>query len=313
MRQGRFITTAVAAVAVMAIGPAWASAAPSPLTDDVTTDFAAGTAGPTRGPSSRVSCGSSQLAGRELRRPSSRGPDRDAVDPGGGSRDGGRREPDRRRRSRHDGNAPRPSPRRRPWSSARTFGGDAIPARRLRQHVQRRTLGDLQHRRQRTAGCLYARTLASTAGPRRPRDPAISGVDPLAPHTYRIDWSNDRRASSTSTTRSVATHALRADRSPDATRWPAIFTPVGPGVKVDWLAMGSSPSTGTFVSRVLAADDPHTVWGALTSVGSGADFETRTGNTATPDAPPGLTGSRSGRPGRSRVRAGGRTSSTGRS
>ena len=34
MRHGRFITTALVATAAMAIGPAWASAAPSPLVDD---------------------------------------------------------------------------------------------------------------------------------------------------------------------------------------------------------------------------------------------------------------------------------------
>ena len=39
MRHGRFITTALVATAAMAIGPAWASAAPSPLTDDTQTDF----------------------------------------------------------------------------------------------------------------------------------------------------------------------------------------------------------------------------------------------------------------------------------
>ena len=41
MRHGRFITTALVATAAMAIGPAWASAAPSPLVDDAQTDFAA--------------------------------------------------------------------------------------------------------------------------------------------------------------------------------------------------------------------------------------------------------------------------------
>ena len=41
MRHGRFITTALVATAAMAIGPAWASAAPSPLIDDAQTDFAA--------------------------------------------------------------------------------------------------------------------------------------------------------------------------------------------------------------------------------------------------------------------------------
>ena len=44
MRHGRFISSALVATAAMAIGPAWASAAPSPLVDDAQTDFAA--AGP---------------------------------------------------------------------------------------------------------------------------------------------------------------------------------------------------------------------------------------------------------------------------
>ena len=37
MRHGRFITTALVATAAMAIGPAWASAAPSPFMDDAQT------------------------------------------------------------------------------------------------------------------------------------------------------------------------------------------------------------------------------------------------------------------------------------
>ena len=58
---------------------------------------------------------------------------------------------------------------------------------------------------------------------------------------------------------------------------------LGPTVKVDWVGMGAIPSSGTFTSRVLAADSAHAVWGNLTSASSGTGFETRTGNTATPD------------------------------
>jgi hypothetical protein len=43
MRQGRFITTAAAAAAVLAIGPASALATPGSFTDDNYADFAAGT------------------------------------------------------------------------------------------------------------------------------------------------------------------------------------------------------------------------------------------------------------------------------
>ena len=42
MRQGRFITTTVAAVAALAIGPASALATPGSFTDDNYGDFAAG-------------------------------------------------------------------------------------------------------------------------------------------------------------------------------------------------------------------------------------------------------------------------------
>ena len=42
MRHGRFITTALVATAAMAIGPAWASAAPSPLMDDAQTRLRGG-------------------------------------------------------------------------------------------------------------------------------------------------------------------------------------------------------------------------------------------------------------------------------
>ena len=43
MRQGRFITAAAAAVAVLAIGPAAALATPGSFTDDAAGDFADGT------------------------------------------------------------------------------------------------------------------------------------------------------------------------------------------------------------------------------------------------------------------------------
>jgi hypothetical protein len=46
------------------------------------------------------------------------------------------------------------------------------------------------------------------------------------------------------------------------------------------------PSSGTFTSRVHQADDAHTVWGTVkeTGAGSGAAFETRSGNTPAPDS-----------------------------
>ncbi len=58
MRHGRFITTALVATAAMAIGPAWASAAPSPLVDDSAADFApAGARDRYMGGRARARCG----------------------------------------------------------------------------------------------------------------------------------------------------------------------------------------------------------------------------------------------------------------
>ena len=119
---------------------------------------------------------------------------------------------------------------------------------------------------------------------------------PRSPHLYRIEWTaTDVKFYVDGTLIMTPAAAIAGPMRPvvsDLNR----LGDGGPTVKVDWLSMGAGPTSGTFTSRVLSADSAHTVWGNLTSVSNGTAFETRTGNTATPDA------SWSGLPGRQRRR-----------
>jgi hypothetical protein len=64
------------------------------------------------------------------------------------------------------------------------------------------------------------------------------------------------------------------------------FSAGGGSIKVDWLAMSPSPASGTFESAVHDAGTAKAVWSTLTATGTdlaGVTYETRTGNTPTPD------------------------------
>jgi hypothetical protein len=290
MRHGRFISSALVATAAMAIGPAWASAAPSPLIDDAQTDFAA--AGPQTG-TWAVEPGSVRLKGVAAAEnfdgttlpagwvgtpwPAGQGTNvggNAAVSGGQLIVDGAHF---------NDANpgptffAPQTLEFRATFGNneyqnigfADTFGTDTEP------WAMFSTGGGA------VAQGLYARTSSGGVSENTP----ITGVDPLVPHVYRIEW--------------TATDVkFSIDGNPAITRLaPAVIAgpmrPVvsdlnrpgdlDPNIKVDWLSL-SAPSSGTFVSRVLQADSAHTVWGNLTGASSGTSFETRTGNTATPDA-----------------------------
>jgi hypothetical protein len=129
---------------------------------------------------------------------------------------------------------------------------------------------------------LYARALA-VAGGVEPTPIAIASVNPLVAHTYRIEWSaTDVKYYVDDALVATQPGAIAGPMRPVASD----LTPDAVNLKVEWFSMGPTPSSGTFISHVLAADGAHTVWGAVkeTGLGSGAAFETRSGNTATPDS-----------------------------
>jgi hypothetical protein len=288
MRHGRFITTAVAALAAMAIGPAYAAAAPSPLTDDAITDFAAGTAGTDTW---AVEPGVVRLkpAGVAENFDGAVLPAALAATPwpegstgpqtgGQASVAGGTLTVDGAHVN--DANAQPTFGAPQTLEFRATFGADEYQNVGLGNTFNESPWALFGTGPASVPGTFFART-TPTGGP--PIDTAIpvATVDPTQPHLYRIEW--------------TATDVkFYVDNMLIPTPAGAITDPMRPvvsdlnvggsSVKVDWLAMGSVPSTGAFVSHVLAADDARTVWGALTAVGSGATFETRSGRTSTPDA-----------------------------
>jgi hypothetical protein len=293
MRHGRFITTALVATAAMAIGPAWASAAPSPLMDDVQSDFAA--AGAQTG-TWAVEPGQVRLKLGTVAE------NFDAALPSGWAATPwltGQTGPN------VDGNAA-VSGGQLTVDGARVSDANATPTFNAPQTLEfRAAFGADQYQNigfgntfddgpwamfgtgptAATPGTFFARTMTAAGGTQT--DTAIpvgASFDPTATNLYRIEWGTaDVKFYVNGTL--VATHPvvvagpMRAVAS-DLNR-PAAG---GPTVKIDWVSMGAMPASGTFVSRVLAADSAHTVWGNLTGASSATTFETRTGNTATPDA-----------------------------
>ncbi len=295
MRHGRFITTALVATAAMAIGPAWASAAPSPLTDDVQSDFAA--AGAQTG-TWAVEPGQVRLKlGTVAENFDTALPSGWAATPwaagqtgpnvgGNAAVSGGQLIVDGARVSDANATPSFSAPQTLEFRAA--FGADEF------QNVG---FGDTFDtgpwamfstgpNNTNTPGTFFARTnTAAMNGTQTDTAIAVGPTfDPTATNLYRIEWTaSDVKFYVNGAL--VATHPV-AIAAPMRAVASDLNRPAdaGPTVKVDWVGMGAVPSSGTFTSRVLSADSAHTVWGNLTATSSGTTFETRTGNTATPDA-----------------------------
>jgi hypothetical protein len=256
MRHGRLFITMLAALAVMAIGPAYAAAATSSFVDDSASDFAAGALG--HG-TAVANPGSVQLTTVEPFDGSTL-PAGFTADPASGSTvsngrlvvDGGRVRADAdvpqghaiefratfgTAASQHAGLAGAGSVDTGPWAIFSTSGGNG----------------------------LWARTFVANGVDPEQDTPisAITGLDPTQPHTYRIEWSA-----------TTVSYFVDGDPTPVATHTAAIAgpmhavvsdsTPGGDVVGIDWLDLGFFPLTGTFTSRVLDAGDAAASWGTLT-------------------------------------------------
>jgi hypothetical protein len=292
MRQGRFIITAAAAVAALAIGPAAALATPGSFTDDAAGDFAAGTM---PGSAWTVEPGSVALKGTSVA-------------------------------DNFDASLGMPPVGIHPWTvtqwdgttGSATVGGGSVTANGVhvnddREHGDytagkrlefRATFGAVPFQHvglgDTFSGApwamfstgndtslppgLYARTL-NLAGTATDTRLDTLGINPTVPHRYRIDWTATQVQFFVDGT-SVATHTVAvdpmrpviSDSANDAT-----------SVKVDWLDMSELPvsATGTFMSRVFdAGTGTGLTWGALNAgaIDSVPGIQTRTGNTPTPDA-----------------------------
>jgi N,N-dimethylformamidase beta subunit-like protein/uncharacterized protein DUF4082/Big-like domain-containing protein/purple acid phosphatase-like protein len=113
----------------------------------------------------------------------------------------------------------------------------------------------------------------------------VTGIVTTAPHRYRIDWT-------------PTTVQYFVDGTLVATHARAITTPMRPlasdlntgggNVPVHWLRMSPYATAGTFTSRVLdagaVADWGRVEAGTTLAAGTGLTLETRSGDTATPDA-----------------------------
>jgi hypothetical protein len=289
MRHGRLITTAIAAVAAMAIGPAGALAAPATFTDE---DFAGGSA---TAPAA-VAAGSVQLTRGTVTEewngptlPTSWtasqyvvGGSASLAVPGTLEIDGAHVD-STRTFSTADGTQVLQ------WTGE--FAGEA------NQHVGFANLGadgpwaifstqnggDLVARTRTAAGGAdAASTLMSTA-----LGASFHATDP---HTYRIEWSAT----------DVKYYVLDVSATPVATHpfgvagsLPVVMsdlTPSGAGpvatLRIDSLSQNLYPSPGTFESRVFDAGNVNAVWGALTPAvaapaGTSVAFETRSSTDGT--------------------------------
>jgi hypothetical protein len=291
MRQGRFITTAVAAVAAMAIGPAWAAAA-SPLVDDVPADFSAGTPGAAT--SATDAPGSVRLK-KTLKSEPFNGPGLPAGMTATEWAPGGTANVDVTT-GVLDVNGDRVNGERL-YDPGQVLEFRAAFSGEAGQHVGfGDTLGagpwaifstgpggvDLQASTQSVVG----------AGPGDAYVTSIPGLTSTAMHTYRIEWS-------AAAVRYFVDDVQKAEHLLPSTTPPmpafttqqlrpviSDFTGGDVGkVSIDSLGLMLFPSSGQFESRVQDAGDTRAVWGALTStvVGAGVTFETRSGKTATPD------------------------------
>ena len=125
---------------------------------------------------------------------------------------------------------------------------------------------------------LYARTLVGTTA----NDIPIPGVDPTMPHTYEMQWAATQVRFYVDATL-VSTQDVTL---PANLRVLASDVNGGGGLAVDSMRLASYPTSGTFTSRVFDASPRLTAWGALAATGNlaGVTFQTRSGDSATPDA-----------------------------
>jgi Glycosyl hydrolases family 16 len=126
---------------------------------------------------------------------------------------------------------------------------------------------------------LYARTRDADGNG---TDQQLVAIEPLEPHTYRIEWSPTEVRYFVDGT-PVATHtvAIAGTLRPVASD----FTDGSGTLEIDWLGVGSNPASGVFESRVHDASDARAVWENLTATSTGGtvEIETRVGNTSSPD------------------------------
>jgi hypothetical protein len=285
MQHGRFITTAIAAVAAMAIGPAGAVAAPSSFTDD---DFAGGAA---TAPAA-VSAGSVQLT-RSLVTESFDGATLPAglaftawpMQAGSASLSSGTLV--------IEGGHVDSTRAFSPAQGVQVLQFDALFAGESNEHVG---FGDVANgpfvifSTGNTGGTLLARTLApggTETGPNTPTPVSgtIPGFDATLLHTYRIEWSaTDAKFYVDGTL--VATHPVAIPSQPvvmsDATANTA-------SLRMQSLSRMLYPSPGVFESRTFDAGNATAVWSAVTPTavtpaGTTVAIATRTGQTPTPDA-----------------------------
>jgi hypothetical protein len=286
MRHGRSITAALVVAATMAIAPAYAAADPSPLTDD---DFAGGTPASTWA----IEPGVLRLkpAASETFDAFPAGWSQTPWATGGGAVPaGGSLTVDG---TLVTGAPAGPAPQTLEFRA--TFGNDRL------QHVGLATTqtppGPLNPGGRWAiistgdgGTGLFARTVDSLGMEQSTAitTTTVPTFDRNGPNTYRIEWtSSDVKFYVNDTLLATPTAAITEAMSPVASDLDVggeAGHTVGINIKLDWLDFGSFPASGTFVSRALQADDPHTVWGTLTSVGTGVSFRTRSGNTPTPDS-----------------------------
>jgi hypothetical protein len=280
MRHGRLITTALAAMAVMAISPALATAAPPPFVDDTVTDFGAGTTTGT----AVVDPGSVRLNAPIAPETFDAGPglpmgltETQWAPPAGTATVAGGF-------LNVDGDRVNGAPLYDPgqvleFRAAFADTGD--------EHIGfGNTLdnGPWAIFSTRDGSGLYARTrIAPDVAEVEPTLLPVS--NPTAQHTYRIEWSaSDVKYFVDDVL--VATHsvAITAQMRPIVSD----FVTDGRVVSVDSLGLMDFPSSGRLESQVFDARDANAVWGTLTAAvdmpsATNVVFETHSGQTPNPD------------------------------
>ena len=293
MQHGRFITTAIAAVAAMAIGPASAMGTPGSFTDDTVGDFNGGTPGTATSvidPGVRLlkTAMNEQFEGTSL--PGSLTATQWNGTTGAATVSGGNLVADGVRVHAHG--TPTYSPDQVLEFRA-AFTGGAF------QHVGfGNILDDGPWAIFSTGGVggadLFARTLATAGAMEDPVN--VTSVrtaltnplfDATQLHTYRIEWFASQVKYYVDGT-PVATHnvTIAAQMRPVISDFTAGDAHT---VTVDWLGLIGFPGSGAYESRVRDAGDSRVTWGVVTALvdkpnATNVTFETRTGPTPTPDA-----------------------------